>query len=213
MLEKAVTERPDGALEGKDAEDVKLGRELGEIENLPDRLGEGAELSDLPDEIHDSEDKPLVREGDQYDENRELKPNIRYRTDDGKGREYIYETDDQGRIISTKTDRLELKDRERLKNESNTPDKKETDQAGHIIADNFGGSPELDNLLSQDARLNQGDWKNMETEWADALKEGKHVSVDIEVKYDGESKRPSSYEVTYSIDGEVYTKEFRNGES
>ncbi|CFR15934.1 Uncharacterised protein [Yersinia frederiksenii] len=41
----------------------------------------------------------------------------------------------------------------------------------------------------------------MENKWADALKDGRQVNVKIEPVYKGNSKRPDSFNVTYSIDG------------
>ena len=45
-------------------------------------------------------------------------------------------------------------DNERLNHKSNTPGKLSGDDAGHLFADQFGGSPDLDNLLSQRSDLN-----------------------------------------------------------
>ena len=169
-----------------------------------------------PNEIN-NDDKPLVNDGEQFDEDGVLKPNIRYRTDDSEGREYIYETDDKGRIVKVTAKNLELTKRDkRLPYDSKTPDKRDTDDAGHLIADRFGGSPKLDNIISQDRDLNQnrGDyadnWYNMEEEWAEAIADGKTVEVEIVVTYDGDSERPSSFEVNYTIDGDVQVKSFDN---
>ena len=138
-----------------------------------------------------------------------LKPNIEYTAGEY---DYLYKTDDQGRITDFKADNLQLTERdERLPHDSNTPDKGEDDHAGHLIADRFGGSPELDNLVSQHSYINQGEYKAMENEWAEAIKEGSHVEVAADVIYDGDSSRPSSFDVFYAIDGEVYQKSFING--
>ncbi|NRR23880.1 DNA/RNA non-specific endonuclease [Brevibacillus sp. MS2.2] len=119
---------------------------------------------------------------------------------------YDYETDHLGRIESFKTDDLKLTARdERLPHESNTPGKEPGDHAGHLAGDRFGGSPDIDNLVSQSSKVNLSTYKKIENEWARALKENppKQVSVDVKVNYEGDSLRPSSFNVSYIIDGEL----------
>ena len=185
----------------------------GEEHRLSLREGNDKDSSEKTEESDVVQEKPLVENGEQFDDNGNLRPNIRYRTDDGEGREYYYETDEQGRIIKCETNNLQHKNREgRLEHNPDTPDKNSTDDAGHLIADRFGGSPELDNLVSQDSELNRrgGDWYAMEEEWAKAIEEGKTVEIEIEVKYEDDSGRPSSFDVYYTIDGEVHVKSFEN---
>lgn len=50
----------------------------------------------------------------------------------------------------------------------------------------------------------------MENEWAKALDEGKDVKVVIKAILDGESKRPSRFEVKYWIDSIINLKKFDN---
>ncbi len=50
------------------------------------------------------------------------------------------------------------------------------DHAGHLIADLFGGSKEIDNLVSMLSELNQGAYRKMEREWAKVLKSGGSVT-------------------------------------
>ncbi|MFJ1426325.1 DNA/RNA non-specific endonuclease [Capnocytophaga canimorsus] len=40
---------------------------------------------------------------------------------------------------------------------------------GHIFGDRFGGSPELDNLVSQSSKVNLSTFKKLENKWAKAL--------------------------------------------
>ena len=55
-----------------------------------------------------------------------------------------------GRISKFETDNLQLTDRdERLPHNPDTPGKLDRDHAGHLAGDRFGGSSELDNLVSQ----------------------------------------------------------------
>ena len=58
--------------------------------------------------------------------------------------------------------------------------------------------------------MNQGEWKTMENSWATAINSGKKVDVKIKVIFDGNSKRPSGYDVEYWIDGERHKKPFIN---
>lgn len=51
-----------------------------------------------------------------------------------------------------------------------------------------------------DGNLNKGVWKAMENSWAKDLKAGKKVDVQIQPIYSDNSKRPSSFNVTYSVD-------------
>lgn len=53
---------------------------------------------------------------------------------------------------------------------SMTPDKLEVDHAGHIFGDLFGGSPELDNLVSQAKDVNLIEYRRIERRWESTLK-------------------------------------------
>lgn len=144
----------------------------------------------------------------------ELNPNITYRTGEGN---YYYKTDEFGRIDSVETDKLRLQEDirktdsyTREAHNSKTLDKVSTDDAGHIVAGRFGGSGELDNLISQNAHLNKGEWKAMENTWVKALEQGGDVRVKIDIVYEGTSKRPSEFIVTQIIDGKVEVLKFLN---
>ncbi|MBP2114314.1 DNA/RNA non-specific endonuclease [Paenibacillus silagei] len=138
-----------------------------------------------------------------FDEAGKLKPNVKYKAGE---HQYDYETDHLGRIENFSTDDLKLTARdERLPHDANTPGKESGDHAGHLAGDRFGGSPEIDNLVSQSSKVNLSTYKKIENEWARALnaKPPKHVTVDVKIKYDEDSLRPSSFNVTYTIDGEL----------
>jgi toxin YxiD len=76
------------------------------------------------------------------------------------------------------------------------------DHAGHLIADQFGGSRFLDNLVSQIGNtVNQSAFGKLEKTWKKALQNGESVEVKIKVNYDGNSVRPSSFDVQYKIGG------------
>ena len=135
----------------------------------------------------------------------ELKPNVQYVTEDG----YKYTTDDLGRIVNVEADNLVLK--EGTRNESmqrvvGRQDRLPDDDGGHLIATQFNGPGDIDNLVAQNKQINRagGEWYKMEMEWAQALKEKppKNVSVNINPVYSGSSLRPNSFEVIYKIEGE-----------
>lgn len=152
----------------------------------------------------------IIRDGSHFDGFGNLKPNAMYQTGEHN---YLYQTDDLGRISRAKADNLQFKIHDgRLRHSLMTPDKLEGDHAGHIFGDLFGGSPELDNLLSQAKDVNLKEYRRIERDWADALRSNppKKVEADIKINYDGISKRPISFEVNYKIDGEPYSEILKN---
>ena len=149
----------------------------------------------------------IIRDGSQL-ENGKLKSNIKYKTGE---HEYIYQTNEDGLISHASTDNLQIKTHEgRLNHNSNTYGKEIGDHAGHIFGDRFGGSPELDNLVSQAQRVNQSEFKVIENEWAKALENGKKVTVDIDINYASSSSRPTSFDVSYIIDDIPFFKHIEN---
>ena len=138
-----------------------------------------------------------------FDENGELKPNVKYKAGEF---EYNYETDEKGRISNWNTDNLRLTEREeRLPHESNTPGKLKGDHAGHLAGDRFGGSEKLDNIVSQSQNVNLSQYKKLENKWAKEIKAGKEVTVNVDIKYD-DSMRPTLFIVDYTIDGDLFSQ-------
>ena len=129
------------------------------------------------------------------------KPNVVYEAWEHR---YLYRTNEVGRIDRAYAEDLQLKLHEdRLRHNFNTLDKEIGDHAEHIFGDLFGGSPELDNLVSQAKDVNLKEYRRIERDWEAALKSNppKKVEVDIKINYDGSSMRPTSFEVKYKIDG------------
>ncbi|ANC78762.1 hypothetical protein ABE65_018940 [Fictibacillus phosphorivorans] len=157
--------------------------------------------------------KTLVGSGEQFTNGRKnrLNPNIRYKTGEY---DYFYETDEIGRLVKFETENLQLTKRtERLSHSKNTLGKvKGQDHAGHLAGDRFGGSPKIDNLVSQLSDVNLKEYKKIEEEWAAALKEipPKKVIVNLDIIYSGSETRPDKFIVTYFIDGEPASKIIRN---
>ena len=125
---------------------------------------------------------------------------------------YKFTVDNKGRTVSAEG-KLELKPetgRNKLKQkEAGGKDRLETDDGGHLIGRQFGGVGEK-NLVAQDSILNKGPYNRLETKWAKAIKNGDEVFVRIDPKYSGNSLRPDSFKVSYSIDGEKFKTTFSN---
>lgn len=124
---------------------------------------------------------------------------------------YTYQTDEQGRISNWHAGELQLTDRTgRLPYVRNTPGKQPDDHAGHLAGDRFGGSGQLDNLVSQYWLVNLSSYKVLENKWYRAIQAGKTVEVDVEVVYAGDDLRPSKFIIVYFIDGVEYHQTITN---
>lgn len=53
-------------------------------------------------------------------------------------------------------------------------------------------------------------YKKLENQWATAIKEGKKVSVNVKVDYEGTGLRPKAFEIKYNIDGVMKKVRFKN---
>lgn len=133
------------------------------------------------------------------------------------GAEYL--TDDAGRVVKSKVklssstigkshrDSGVQKQMAKLKNSH------EGDDAGHLIADQFGGSSNMVNLVPMKGDINKGTYKQMENEWRKLIDAGKEVDIDINIKYPSTPQgceRPDWIEVIYMVDGKKTTKLFKN---
>ncbi|SEM77204.1 Predicted ribonuclease, toxin component of the YeeF-YezG toxin-antitoxin module [Paenisporosarcina quisquiliarum] len=136
---------------------------------------------------------------------KQLLPNTKYVTNDN----YKYTTDEFGRIVNVDAPELVLKKADRNKYaQANIggKDRLPDDDGGHLIGAQFNGPPDIDNLVPQNSQINRrgGVWYEMETEWANALKEipPKKVSISIDPIYSNNSMRPDSFMVEYEIEGQ-----------
>jgi hypothetical protein len=136
-----------------------------------------------------------------------LKPNAAYILDNGHG----YFTDAAGRVVRAEGV-LDLK-----KMDPNTYQQVmagriggEGYDGGHLIAKLFGGAGERINLIAQLSSVNRGEFRAMEKEWADAIREGKLVKVEVNPVYQGGLNVPVDTEVRYWIDGVLKEKSFPN---
>ena len=140
------------------------------------------------------------REGDRLIPNNEFKRN-----------DYVYRTDDQGRVISANGKlRLSENSNRSMESPKNMRDMKDGDERGHLIAKRFGGSDRLENLVPMNAKLNHGDYNSMENKLAKAVQDGHDVRLKVEPVYKEDTMRPSEIRATYTIDGEKDIVSFRN---
>ena len=80
------------------------------------------------------------------------------------------------------------------------------DPAGHLIADVFCVSPELDNLVPQAKNVNLKQYREIEREWEKALKKvppDNITDLKIEIIYDGNNVRPNAFNIKYKKNGRV----------
>jgi hypothetical protein len=135
-------------------------------------------------------------------------PNTSYKVDSG----HTFKTDGQGRTSKVEAN-LELKVNDRNTYQQCKAGKCGTDgdEGGHLIASIFKGPGEKINLVPMNGNLNKGEWKKLENTWANALKDGKPVKVNIEPNYAGDSVRPDDFKIEYSIgDGRPVILDFKN---
>lgn len=90
------------------------------------------------------------------------------------------------------------------------------DQGGHIFAHRFVRDQGSINLVPQNGNLNTGAWSRMENEWADWIKAGEQVEVQVQAAPAGVD-RPDAFRVAYKVidpsNGKVlysYSKRFLN---
>ena len=80
------------------------------------------------------------------------------------------------------------------------------DHAGHLIADVFCVSPELDNLVSQAKNVNLKQYREIEREWEKALKKvppNNITDLKIEIIYDGNNVGPNAFNIKYKKNSRV----------
>jgi hypothetical protein len=116
-------------------------------------------------------------------------------------------TDEKGRVAELSSDQLKLvdgvRDMEQQRRCVGLKDGVPTDDAGHLQARGLGGSSEQVNLLPMDSWVNRhGEYRNMERSIEKALQNGATVTdYKVNPQYEGDSKRPVSFEVSYKVDG------------
>ena len=172
--------------------------------------GDALATNKIDGEINEWHKQYFDDNGIKYREGAELKPSTKFERNG-----YIYETDEKGRVISAEG-QLQVKDH---KGRYEMPDSRDTvahgemaptDDRGHLIADRFNGSGELENLVPMEGKLNKGDYAKLEDTLADAVNDGADVRLKVETVYDGDAVRPAEFRVSYTIDGEKDAVVFKN---
>nr|WP_280514962.1 DNA/RNA non-specific endonuclease [Macrococcus canis] len=131
---------------------------------------------------------------------------------------HLYRKDEFGRIKHVEATELVLKKAKRkiyMQRVVGREFRKKDDDGGHLIASQFAGSGDLDNLVLMNSTLNRhGEWRKLEEAWAKALKAEppKKVQIKIEPVYSGDSLRPDEFIVKYTIGNDFYKKNIPNGE-
>lgn len=140
-----------------------------------------------------------------------LIPNMKYDVDG-----FIYQTDSNG-LVKTVSAKINNTTRIRLDYQQSKSVKIKDgllgDQGGHLIAARFFGPGEQINVVPMSDELNLGRWKMMENSWAEAFNTNKLVDINVEMQifYEGSTKRPIRFEVQYKIgSGDWIEKEFLN---
>ena len=129
-----------------------------------------------------------------------LKPNIKYNID---GTEY--NTDTLSRIYKvTRKNTLILSNAKRNNYAQikivELYGIKGCDQGGHIIGRQFGGSPNIDNLIPISKSLNIGEMRKTEMEWRDNLNEGNEIkNITINIEYIYTNMRPNIIKINYTV--------------
>ena len=118
---------------------------------------------------------------------------------------HTYTTDSEARVVEVRGDlsKIEGDRNQRQQSISGGQDRQNTDHGGHLIATMFNGAGEGINIVPMDGKLNGrgGRWNNWELGLRKALNEGKTVQVEIKIEYANEGKRPTSFNITQTIDG------------
>lgn len=123
-----------------------------------------------------------------------------------------YLTDDLGRVIKAKSKITpsnvtgqKYRDSNVQRQMSSLKGSMPSDDAGHLIGNQFGGSSNMINLVPMSSSINRqgGAFAKIEQQLLRALKENKDVEIEIIIKYPikpNGTQRPEWFEVTYYID-------------
>ncbi|WPC23716.1 DNA/RNA non-specific endonuclease [Brachyspira hyodysenteriae] len=130
-----------------------------------------------------------------------LKPNIKYNINGT-----LYSTDKQSRIYKViRKENLILSNAKRNNYAKRKVVElygiKDHDQGGHIIGRQFGGSPNIDNLIPINKKLNIGEMRKTEMEWRESIINGDEMNdIVIDIKYIYTNMRPNIIIINYDIE-------------
>lgn len=173
----------------------------------PDDLGPDA--GDLPvDARVDDKTTRVVQSGGKGGWSWELnhpQADTRYVVDD----RFVFETDHRGRVDYSEAqldpDPVPAERSPYQQGIAGKPDRLPGDQGGHIWARVLGGPGEAVNLTAMHETLNsrgQADYRVIERAWEEQLASGVPVHASVDVRYDGDLRRPATYVVKWvDVDG------------
>ena len=147
--------------------------------------------------------KKIVNSGSETTAYTELLPNVEIK----KGN-FTSIVDELGRPTSNKVTGVKINSNERKSLSSSLRDESYLagDQRGHVIGDNLGGPATKENIVPQSQNVNQSQFKTVENIVNGLVKEGYDVDYEVRMNYEGDSKRPSSFEPKITINGDEYTE-------
>lgn len=170
------------------------------------RLAEGTDLAPLGrflDDVDIPADAVRLSSGTTRGWNSVLNrpaPNTTYVVD---GR-FVYRTDEHGRLFeaSGHLDGLPGGPRNTYQQGvAGRGDRLPGDQGGHVFGTWFGGPGEAINILPMSSRVNLSEFKRLENQWAELVGQGSTIDVTITPVFAGTSRRPTSFRVSWSVDG------------
>ena len=129
---------------------------------------------------------------------------------------YQYTTDSRGRVVSasgTLNINEEGQANRRMSDSIEIIGKghqKVTDDRGHLIGHQFNGSDSLENLVPQNAKINQGNFRRLEDHLAKLVKSGYNVTANVVPIYSQQSHRPDAIFYFYTVNDNAFTVLFPN---
>jgi len=162
----------------------------------------------LPEEIQGDIAQKIDDNGTIYMQDGERKPNITYELNGN-----VYTTDSLGRIVHFDATPQRSPENPRdidAQIQAGDGDRRPNDQGGHLVGRDLNGDGGAGNLIAMDSRINLSDYKRMENDIKSALDDQKEVTMQADITYEGDSKRPDKIVVTVTIDGKDTVYKFDN---
>ena len=117
---------------------------------------------------------------------------------------FTAQIDNLGRPIVNKITDLQIcPGRENLSSKLTDNSYRQGDHKGHLIADIFGGPASKENVVAQMSEVNQSEFKKIENRIKKLKAEGHSVDYEVKTNYADKTNRPSSFEITVTVDGKI----------
>lgn len=124
-----------------------------------------------------------------------------------------YYLDDKSRIVCCKASPHYTEDGIRSQKdqmEAGGDERRADDDGGHIVGRVLGGAEGAENLVPMRRTINRGDYKKMENEIARSAKDGKEITMEVQMQYQDDSTRPSAIVANYKIEDRAVEAKFDN---